>query len=203
MEILMHPTYLPNIQHMAEIYNADSVLFEKWDNFQKQTLRNRSYIYGPNGKLQLVVPVHYTQKDRQYYKDVKIAYEEDWRLNHKRAIKTAYNTSPFFEFYAEEILSIFELKETFLYDLNIKCAELFLELLDDQTTFKYSTNFEKNSSGFKDLRNEVNDKNCEETKCPVYNQVFGQRHGFIPNLSFIDLLCNEGPQSSLYLKQLV
>ena len=106
MDILIHPTYLPNIAHFVAIVQAEQVCFEMDDNFQKQTYRNRAYIYGANGKLSLNIPVIHTQKERQKYRDVRIYNEDNWQLNHWKSLETAYRTSPFFEFYEDDLKTV-------------------------------------------------------------------------------------------------
>lgn len=94
--MLLHPTYFPNIAHFKAILNTESVLFEVHDNYQKQTYRNRSEIYGANGKLALTVPVNYTQKNRQQSKDVLISDTTNWQIQHLKSLESAYRMSPFF-----------------------------------------------------------------------------------------------------------
>lgn len=96
MDCLIHPTYFPNIAHFVAMVNSNSVCFEVCDNYQKQSFRNRTEIYGANGKLALTVPVSYTQKNRQLYKDVKIANDDNWQQLHLKSLQSAYSMSPFF-----------------------------------------------------------------------------------------------------------
>lgn len=199
MNSLIHPTYFPNIANLLAMLETNTIVFEKYDNFQKQTLRNRMYIYGANGKLKLNIPIRHNSKSKTYYKDIKIAYDMDWRIVHKRSIESAYGTSPFYEFYQDELLPIFELKETFLYDLNLKTTEILFNCLQLPFNYHLNSKFEKVPKDYKDKRYLVDAKRNNDIKLQDYFQVFDTKHGFIPNLSGIDLICNLGPESSIYL----
>lgn len=200
MTSLLYPTYFPNIAHFWAIVNADSVYFEVCDNYQKQSYRNRTEIYGANGKLALTVPVSYTQKNRQLYKDVKIANEEQWQLQHLKSLQSAYSMSPFFEFYIDDLMPLFEEQFDYILDFNLKCFEVLLNSIQLNLTPKHTKIFEKEPTGKTDYRNLVK-RNFEVNSFQPYTQVFTEKHGFIPNLSILDLLFNEGPNTELYLKQ--
>ena len=200
MTSLLYPTYFPNIAHFWAIVNADSVYFEVCDNYQKQSYRNRTEIYGANGKLALTVPVSYTQKNRQLYKDVKIANEEQWQLQHLKSLQSAYSMSPFFEFYIDDLMPLFEEQFDYILDFNLKCFEVLLNSIQLNLTPKHTKTFEKEPTGKTDYRNLVK-RNFEVNSFQPYTQVFTEKYGFIPNLSILDLLFNEGPNTELYLKQ--
>ena len=200
MTSLLYPTYFPNIAHFWAIVNADSVYFEVCDNYQKQSYRNRTEIYGANGKLALTVPVSYTQKNRQLYKDVKIANEEQWQLQHLKSLQSAYSMSPFFEFYIDDLMPLFEEQFDYILDFNLKCFEVLLNSIQLNLAPKHTKIFEKEPTGKTDYRNLVK-RNFEVNSFQPYTQVFTEKYGFIPNLSILDLLFNEGPNTELYLKQ--
>ena len=111
MDILIHPHYLPNISHFFLLVNSKKVVFEINDNFQKQTCRNRTYIYGANGKLLLSVPVIYSQKNRKIFKDIKISYDQDWPSHHWKSFEISYRSSPFFEFFEDKLICLYKKKE--------------------------------------------------------------------------------------------
>ncbi|GAA4958777.1 WbqC family protein [Algibacter aquimarinus] len=200
MNIIIHPTYLPNIAHFVAMANSKEIAFEMDDNFVKQTYRNRSYIYGANGKLALNIPVVHSQKNRQKYRDVKIFNEEKWQNLHWKSLLSAYRTSPFFEYYEDELRPLFELKTDYILDFNFKCFETICDCLQLELNYTkteiYNNTFE---SGI-DLRNLVNAKKEIQFKFEPYTQVFSNKHSFIPNLSILDLLFNEGPNSIDYLE---
>lgn len=198
LDVILHPTYFPNIAHFVAIVKSDSVCFEVCDNYQKQSYRNRTEIYSANGKLALTVPVSYSQKNRQLYRDVKIANEDDWQLQHLKSLQSAYSMSPFFEFYIDDLMPLFETKFDFILDLNFKCFEILQDSLQLELNISESAVFEKEPLNKTDFRPLVK-RNYEANKLENYTQVFTEKHGFIPNLSILDLLFNEGPNAELYL----
>ncbi len=198
MDCLIHSTYFPNIAHFVTMVKSDSVCFEVCDNYQKQSYRNRTEIYGANGKLALTVPVSFSQKNRQLYKDVKIANEDDWQLQHLKSLQSAYSMSPFFEFYIDDLIPLFETKFDFILDLNLKCFEILVDSLQIELNVSESIIFEKDASNKTDFR-PLAKRNYQASNLEYYTQVFTEKHGFIPNLSILDLLFNEGPNTELYL----
>lgn len=200
MNILLHPTYFPNIAIFIAIAKAGKVVFEMDDNYQKQTYRNRSYIYAANGKLQLSIPVIYTQKNRQKYRDVQIANTYNWQGLHWKSLESAYRTSPFFEFYCDELEPLF--KDTFnsLLDFNLKCFEIICECLQMDITIEKTAVYEKQPEDLLDYRHLVNAKKEAVQPLEHYTQVFNDKHGFIGNLSILDLLFNEGTNALTYLQ---
>jgi hypothetical protein len=201
LKTLLHPTYFPNITSFA-ILAQNVVLWEVEDNFQKQTYRNRTHICTDRGKLMLNIPIQHVGKNqgRQKYKDVKIDTNENWQRQHWRTLQTAYRTSPFFEYYEDDIATLFEQKSYFLLDFNLKTIEVVCECLQIEMPCSkaevYSLQHEN------DKRFLVNAKS--EVKLPLahYNQVFGERHGFLKNMSVLDLLFNEGTSALTYLKNI-
>ena len=200
MTVLIHPTYCPSIATFVAIAKADSVVMEVQDNYQKQTYRNRCYIYAANGKLQLSIPVVFSQKNRQKYSEVKIANTYKWQDNHWKSLESAYRTSPFFEFYADELQPLFT--ETFdtILEFNLKCFELICDCLQLELDYSKTEVYDKEPKNTIDYRALVNAK--KETIIPLkpYTQVFKAKHGFINNLSILDLLFNEGTNAVSYLK---
>jgi hypothetical protein len=197
--MLLHPTYFPNIAHFRAILKTESVLFEVNDNYQKQTYRNRCEIYGANGKLALTVPVNYTQKNRQKSKDVQISDSSNWQIQHLKSLESAYRMSPFYEFYIDDLTPLFETKFKFLLDLNLKCFEILSEALELNKAITTTTVFMVIGGSKDDFRFLVNPKVALNLSFKEYTQVFTQKHGFIPNLSILDLLFNEGPNTGNFL----
>ncbi|MBT8393223.1 MAG: WbqC family protein [Bacteroidia bacterium] len=200
MNVLLHPTYFPSIAHFVALVKADSVTFEVEGNYQKQTYRNRTYIYGANGKLLLNVPVKHSHKSRQKYKDVKIANDENWQDLHWKSLKSAYRTSPFFEFYEDDFIPLFEKKHRFILDYNFECLELVLETLQLGINYTRTTKYFKDVAPLKDYRYLVNARKETPFQFDKYTQVFINKHGFISNLSILDLLFNEGTNALNYLQ---
>ncbi len=200
MNILVHPTYFPNVAHFAAMLKAGEVIFEMHDNYQKQTYRNRTFIYGANGKLQLSVPVIYSQKERQKYRDIKIHNTEKWQMLHWKSLESAYKTSPFFEFYEDELQPLFTQKSAYLLDFNLKCFETILECLQLDINTSETESFQKETTDQSDFRSLANSRKEPNFDFDNYTQVFGEKHGFISNLSILDLLFNEGTNAVSYLE---
>ncbi|WP_445732740.1 WbqC family protein [Mariniflexile sp.] len=200
MNIIIHPTYFPNIAHFVAMAKAEYVMFEMYDSFLKQTYRNRCYIYGANGKLALNIPVIHTQKNRQKYRDVKIFNDSKWQDLHWKSLLSAYRTSPFFEYYEDELLPLFSKKSDYILDFNLKCFEVVCDCLQLDLNISKSEVYHKQTENTKDYRDLVNAKKEPLQEFETYTQVFGDKHGFIPNLSILDLLFNEGPNAVNYLE---
>ena len=195
MDILIHPNYFPNIHQFTQIIKANNILFEVSDNYQKQTFRNRTYIYGANGKLGLFIPVIHTHKQRELFKDVKISYESNWMDLHLKSLQSAYRSSPYFEYFEDDFIKLYSKKEKFLADFNIKCIKLISNLLDLDLDFKISNEYVENTNDIIDLRDLSNARKEKKIETLKYIQVFESKHGYINNLSIIDLIFSEGPNS--------
>jgi len=198
--ILIHPTYFPSISHFVAMAQADSITFEMEDNFQKQTNRNRTYIYSPNGIQLLNIPVKHSTQIHQKTKEVKIETDFDWQKQHFKSLEAAYRSSPFFEYFEDDLRPIFHKKHTFLIDLNFevldvvaKCLRMKLEF---ETTNEY---FQEVAAGIMDFRFLANGKK-DPSQFEVYPQVFQEKSGFLNNLNILDLLFNEGRYALEYLK---
>ena len=196
MKALLHPTYFPTIASFSLLVTTPCVL-EVSDNYQKQTYRNRTYIYGANGKQILTVPILHTggETGRQLYKDVRVDNQVAWQKLHWKTLQTAYRTSPFFEYYEDKIAPIFIQKHTFLLDLNIRTIEVVLDCLHKEITWEKTTTYEPTYEGLSDCRYLTNAKEAYQVDQAPYYQIFSDKHGFIPNLSILDLLFHEGNQT--------
>ena len=199
MNILIHPNYFPNIHQFRQIIKANNILFEVSDNYQKQTFRNRTYIYGANGKLGLFIPVIHTHKNRELFKDVKISYDSNWMDLHLKSLESAYRSSPYFEYFEDDFIKLYSEKEKFLADFNIKCIKLISNLLDLDLDFKISNEYVKKTNDIIDLRDLSNARKEKKIETPKYIQVFESKHGYLNNLSILDLIFSEGPNSVLLM----
>ena len=200
MNIIIHPTYFPSIAHFVAIVKAENIMFETDDNFVKQTYRNRTHIYSPNGKLVLNIPVVHSQKNRQKYRDVKIFNAQKWQQTHWKSILTAYSNSPFFEFYKDELEPLFKKPHEFILDFNLSCFESICTCLQLNLNLTSSKSYTQTVKNFADFRHLVNAKKEKAYGFRPYVQVFHAKYGFIPNLSILDLLFNEGPNTVNYLE---
>ncbi|AXG70343.1 WbqC-like protein family protein [Kordia sp. SMS9] len=203
MSSLVHPTYFPSIAHYVVFAKAETLVYEMEDNFQKQTYRNRTYIYGANGKLMLNVPVRHSKKDKnQKYKDIQIANETAWQRLHWRSLESAYRTSPYFEYYEDELQPLFEKRYTYLMDLNFDTIQMINDCL--QLDIETSQTKEYQSivtADLQDFRKLVNVKKEPDYGFDTYTQVFDSKFGFLSNVSILDLLFNEGTNALTYLEQ--
>jgi len=199
MDILIHPNYFPNIHQFTQIIKANNILFEVSDNYQKQTFRNRTYIYGANGKLGLFIPVIHTHKNRELFKDVKISYESNWMDLHLKSLQSAYRSSPYFEYFEDNFIKLYSEKEKFLVDFNIKCIKLISNLLDLDLDFKISNEYVEKTNDIIDLRDLSNARKEKKIETPKYIQVFESKHGYLNNLSILDLIFSEGTNSVLLM----
>ena len=200
MKVIIHPTYFPSIAHFVAIAKAKEVILEMDDNFVKQTYRNRTYIYAANGKLALNIPVLHSQKNRQKYRDVKIFNKEPWQSIHWKSLLSAYRTSPFFEYYEDEITPLFKQPFEYILQFNLACLETICNCLQIETDFTKTKVYQKNVDKIVDLRPLVFAKKEKTQSFIPYTQVFENKHGFISNLSVLDLLFCEGPNALNYLE---
>ena len=198
-DILIYPTYFPSISHYIAMINADSITFEVEDTFQKQTNRNRMYIYSPNGIQMLNISVKHDSA-KANFKDIKIDNQYNWQKNHFKSLEAAYKNSPFYEYFIDDLQPLFEKKHEFMLDLNFEIFELLNEALGVSIPFEKTTEYFHEVTDKTDFRYLVNGKK-DKTQIEPYTQVFDDKHGFLNNLSILDLLFNEGRYAVDYLKQ--
>lgn len=168
---------------------------EKYEHYEKQSFRNRCYIKGPHRIEPLIVPVVRVHGKAPVHQ-VRIDYSQKWLNAHWRTIRTAYGSAAFFEYYAPEVHDLMFRKPPFLYDLNLALVTLCLKWLRMQPVLKQTLGYEEQpESDVIDLRRVINPKKeggCNRIyKSIEYPQVFGSK--FVPNLSLIDLIFNQGP----------
>lgn len=197
--------YLAPVFYYAQLKTSDKILIEQHDHYMKQTYRNRCTIAGPEGELPLSIPTVKPNSMKCPMKDIRISDHGHWRRLHWNAIESAYNSTPFFEYYKDDFRPFYEQKYEFLADFNEELCRLVCQLIDIQPnmerTSEYKTDFAINES---DFREAIHPKKDFHLVAPTftlhpYYQVFEARHGFLPNLSIIDLLFNMGPESLLVL----
>lgn len=189
--------YMPPISWMAEFLSAENAVMEQCENFPKQTYRNRANIYGANGKLSLIIPIHHNRK--RVMRDIEISYAENWQSLHWKSIKTAYQTSPYFEYYEDALAPMFQDREKFLVDFNLRTLEVFQKILKTEQSFSLSRSYETDFEGV-DFRNSFSAKSESAYELDEYYQTFSDKLGFIKDLSILDLICNKGPESQTYIR---
>ena len=197
--ILIHPSYFPPISSFVAIAKAEKVTFEMEDNFQKQTNRNRMQIYSPNGIQMLNIPVKHSLEPHQKIKEVRIENDFDWQKQHLKSLEAAYRSSPFFEYFEDELQPIFQKKHIFLMDLNFETMAFASKCLKLDFPYDETSEYHHEITDKTDFRNLINGKK-DTNQFESYTQVFGDKHGFINNLSVLDLIFNEGRYALEYLK---
>jgi len=198
--ILLSTAYFAPIRYFSKLAVYPEIYIEQHENFVKQTYRNRTVILGANGPISLIVPVEKGREQKIKIKDLRIAYDEEWQRNHWRTIFSAYNSSPFFEYYADDIETFFQKKHTFLFDFNRQITETILEILEIPVNLHLTENFEQIPGNCLNFREQISPKThlLNPDPCFVaepYTQVFAEKFGFVPDLSILDLLFNEGPSA--------
>lgn len=199
-KVLLHPGYFPSISTFVALAKASHVVFETGDHFQKQTHRNRMYIYSPNGLQLLNVPIKHVKEGHQKMRDVRLETAFDWQKQHFKSLEAAYRTSPFFEYFEDDLRPIFEKKHEFLWDLNYQTLEIVSHCLGLDFPYEETEEYHKEVTDVLDFRYLIQGKK-DPTLIEPYVQVFGDKHGFLNNLSILDLLFNEGRRALDYLKR--
>ena len=201
MTILLSTSYFGPIQYYSKLISANNIILERFEHYPKQTYRNRCTIYGANGPQNLTVPVIRSSELKIYTKDIRIDYSMNWAKLHLKAIESAYRCSPFYEYYIDDFLPLYEKKHSFLYDFNLKLLSKTKEIIG------IHCNIEETGTYIKVLPQDYNDyRELIHPKMrmyipdptflpPVYHQVFGPKHGFIANMSIIDLIFNTGTEA--------
>ena len=217
MTALLSATYFGPIQWYQKLNRYEVCLVEQHDHFTKQTFRNRCVIATTQGTQALTVPIEKYDGLKCEMRDIRISDHGDWRRLHWNALASAYGESPFFDFYADDLRPFFEKRWQFLYDYDLEITMKMCELLDIRPSLHRTEEYIKKSDftdntmmGKKSESNdEIDDfREVIHPKHPLpdstfvprpYYQVYRQKFGFLPNLSILDLLFNEGNEAVLYL----
>ncbi|NJN24547.1 MAG: WbqC family protein [Cyclobacteriaceae bacterium] len=201
-KILIELHYLPSLAYIGFLNASSALIIDPDDIYSKQTYRNRCRIRGANSVEDLIVPVKKISGQKTPMRQVEIDYGQKWINRHTRAIQSAYGKAPFFEYYAEELLSIYSQKPVLLMELNLLLLTKCLEVVElDKQPLIVSELDETEKNSFLNLKNEINPKKTFSGDSGLmtmeYFQVFGSN--FAPNLSIIDLIFCEGPQARDYI----
>lgn len=196
---ILSTAYLAPIQYYSKLLQYPACVIEHLEHFTKQTYRSRCDIYSPNGVKTLSVPL-VKRNHRQTVKDLKISYDYDWRKLHWRTLESSYRRSPFFEYFEDDFFPFYhEKKFDYLIDLNEALQQEILILLKSKPNYTFTTEYFKQYDAADDYRSSIAPKIPFETdknfQSKMYSQVFETRHGFIPNLSIVDLLFNQGSRA--------
>ena len=194
MRVLLPISYLGPISYFAYILKAEEVHIESKEHFVKQSVRNRCSILGANGIQTLSIPKQRKSSDKTSIAEIGISNKDKWQKSHWQSIVSAYNSSPFFEYYKDELQSFYTTEQNNLFYFNLKLTQIILGFLKDEKEIILTEKYNKKFEGT-DLRyHKFNSENTQQ-----YEQVFSEKHPFIPNLSILDLLFNLGPETEEYL----
>lgn len=200
MQILLPIFYLPPISWFAVFLQDDAdIVFEQYENFPKQTYRNRTNIYGANGKLSLIIPMNHN--GTRQLKEIQTSTREKWQHIHWKSIKTAYQTSPYFEYYEDELEKIFSFKTASLVEFNLNALKIIQKLLKTDKAYSLNNEFIKEPE-YRNFRDQLSAKTETNFQMEEYYQSFSDKYGYLKNLSIIDLLCNKGPETLTYIKNI-
>ena len=202
--ILLSTAYFAPIRYFSKLAVYPEIYIEQHENFIKQTYRNRTVILGANGPIPLIVPVEKGRGQKINIKNLQIAYDEEWQRNQWRTIFSAYNSSPFFEYYADDIEPFFRKKHKFLFDFNQQITETILGILEIPRSLNLTEDFEQVPVNCLNFREQISPKTHlidpdQHFVAQPYTQVFSEKFGFVPDLSILDLLFNEGPSAHAVL----
>lgn len=201
LSLLLSANYLPSVPYFHAVVNNDlPLLIERFEHYPKQTYRSRTRIATANGILELFLPIQHGRKMHVPIKDVKINYDHDWQRLHWMSLQAAYRSSAYFEYYEDDFAAFYEKKVEYLLDYNLSQLEMILKILKIKRSITLTDEYIRKPLDVVDFRDVIHPKKASVYPNPKpYYQIFEDRNGFIPDVSIIDLIFNQGPQSKLYL----
>ena len=202
MNNIFPTAYLPDIKYVALFLKETAPQIELFETYQKQSCRTRCNVMTANGLQTMTVPIVKTNGNHTMTKDIAISYKEPWQQIHQRCMEAAYRKTPYFEYYFPYLEKAFTTRFDTLVELNEFCLKFILKVLKINKEIVYTEDFEPIASP-DDYRVALSKWSPEDTSFPKYYQVFADRQPFVSNLSVIDLIFNEGPESINYLNSLV
>jgi len=210
--VLLSSAYLGPIQYFAKLISYQVRYIEYWESYLKQSYRNRAIILAANGSMHLILPIVDGPRAKGPIKDQKLAYNHPWQQMHWRSISSAYNNSPFFEYYSDDLASFYHQKKwKFLIDFNFEIQNTIIKAINYDCSINFTEEYypqEMVPERIDDFRYSIHPKSHKQGEDlsffpTAYTQVFQEKWGFIPNLSILDLLFNEGPETISYLKSCI
>lgn len=207
-KLLIESQYWGSCHYFARVLLHKQVIIEQYEHWEKSSYRNRCYILMPAGPLRLSIPINKGKQQRKAVKDIKISYEHAWQKLHWSSICTAYRSSPYFEYYEDDLYPFYHKRYDYLLDYNQQLMQAIIDLLQLDVKVSYTEKFKKNYADvpeildFRSVISPRKNKPIIDTRFtpPKYHQVFENKIDFAPNLSILDLLFAEGPQSVNFLQ---
>lgn len=205
--VLLEAHYLPSVQYFTKLIKYPILILEAHENYQKGSYRNRCHIAGANGLMRLSIPLRKGKNKQLGILQTEISYDEPWISQHWHSIKSAYGNAPYFPYYQDELQDVFQQKPRFLFEWNKALVQLVIDLLQLPIEIRESDHYSTSvSDEIHDLRGHIHPKSHRQQvdhnfQAVPYPQLFEERHGFLPNLSILDLLFCTGPQAILYLEE--
>lgn len=202
-QALLSSAYFGPVQWFQKLHRYDRCLIERYDNYVKQTYRNRCVIAATGGPQTLTVPIERYDGSKCLMRDIRISDHGAWRHVHWNAIVSSYGESPFFDYYADDILPFFERRWKYLYDFNLDITHTVCSLLDIRPVIEPTSDYilteDVATDDFRDAIRPKHPLPDAAFEPRPYYQVYSRKHGFLPNLSILDLLFNEGPEGIFLL----
>lgn len=198
-KILLNTAYFPPVPYFSCMKANEEVLVEQWENYGKQSYRNRCEILSANGVLTLSVPVKKADTPKFLVRDACIDYSIRWQKLHFKGVESAYKNSPYYDYYIDDLIVFFEKKEKYLLDLNTRILEKIRDILGLSCEILLTGNYRASVEDIADMRDVLHPKPSRRTgenpdfKVKEYTQTFADRFPFKPGLSILDLLFNTGP----------
>lgn len=200
MKILLPLFYLPPISWFSVFLRENAeIVFEQFESFPKQTYRNRTAVYGANGRLLLIIPVKHN--GTRTINEIEVSHRDSWEKIHWKSIKTAYQRSPYFEYYEDQLEQIFNFKTNSLFAFNLNALKIIQKILKTEKGYSLTEEYFRNPTE-ENYREKFSPKKEQEYILEEYYQTFTEKFGFQEDLSIIDLLCNKGPESLTYIKNI-
>ena len=196
MKVLLPISYLGPVGYYSAILQSEEIFIEIKEHFIKQSFRNRCKITGANSTQILTIPIARKSSDKTLISDINISNQDNWQKSHWQSIVSAYNSSPFFKYYKDELLPFYNTKHNNIFDFNLKLTKTILGFMQVEKELNFTSNFQKKFNGLDFRSSKFIFKNQEE-----YQQVFSEKQSFTPNLSILDVLFNLGPETTSYLER--
>ena len=200
MKILLPLFYLPPTSWFSVFLRENAeIVFDQFESFPKQTYRNRTAVYGANGRLLLIIPVKHN--GTRTINEIEVSHRDGWEKIHWKSIKTAYQRSPYFEYYEDQLEQIFNFKTNSLFAFNLNALKIIQKILKTDKGYSLTEEYIRNPTE-ENYREKFSPKKEQEFILEEYYQTFTEKFGFQEDLSIIDLLCNKGPESLTYIKNI-